>query len=147
MSLLGLGVFFDLNDRTSLNRPNKEINSHGVLWTLQQDLKKAASVPANQRITVKGCLNQRPLFSSVHFSHLVMSNPLRPHKLQHARPPCPSPTLRVHPNSWHQVGDAIHPSHPPLPPSPPVPNPSQQQSLFKWVNSSHEVAKVLEFQL
>ena len=32
-------------------------------------------------------------------------------------------------------------------PSPPVPNPSQHQSLFQWVNSSHEVAKVLEFQL
>ena len=32
-------------------------------------------------------------------------------------------------------------------PSPPAPNPSQHQSLFQWVNSSHEVAKVLEFQL
>ena len=31
--------------------------------------------------------------------------------------------------------------------SPPAPNPSQHQSLFQWVNSSHEVAKVLEFQL
>ena len=31
-------------------------------------------------------------------------------------------------------------------PSPPAPNPSQHQSLFQWVNSSHEVAKVLEFQ-
>ena len=32
-------------------------------------------------------------------------------------------------------------------PSPPAPNPSQHQSLFQWVNSLHEVAKVLEFQL
>ena len=32
-------------------------------------------------------------------------------------------------------------------PSPPAPNPSQHQVLFQWVNSSHEVAKVLEFQL
>ena len=32
-------------------------------------------------------------------------------------------------------------------PFPPAPNPSQHQSLFQWVNSSHEVAKVLEFQL
>ena len=47
----------------------------------------------------------------------------------------------------HRVGDAIQPSHPPLSPSPPAPNPSQHQSLFQWVNSSHEVAKVLEFQL
>ena len=47
----------------------------------------------------------------------------------------------------HQVSDAIQPSHPLLPPSPPAPNPSQHQSLFQWVNSSHKVAKVLEFQL
>ena len=47
----------------------------------------------------------------------------------------------------HQVGDAIQPSHPLSSPCPPAPNPSQHQSLFQWVNSSHEVAKVLEFQL
>ena len=47
----------------------------------------------------------------------------------------------------HRVSDAIQPSHPLSSPSPPVPNPSQHQSLFQWVNSSHEVAKVLEFQL
>ena len=45
------------------------------------------------------------------------------------------------------VGDAIQPSHPLLSPPPPSPNPSQHQSLFQWVSSSHEVAKVLEFQL
>ena len=38
-------------------------------------------------------------FSSVQFSHLVMSNSLWPHVLQHTRPPCPSPTSRVYPNS------------------------------------------------
>ena len=47
----------------------------------------------------------------------------------------------------HQVSDAIQPTHPLSSPSPPAPNPSQRQSLFQWVNSSHEVAKVLEFQL
>jgi len=47
----------------------------------------------------------------------------------------------------HRVGDTIQPSHPLLSPSPPAPNPSQHQSLFQWVNSSHKVAKVLEFQL
>ena len=47
----------------------------------------------------------------------------------------------------HWVSDAIQPSHPLSSPSPPAPNPSQHQSLFQWVNSSHEVAKVLEFQL
>ena len=47
----------------------------------------------------------------------------------------------------HWIRDAIQPSHPLLSPSPPAPNPFQHQSLFQWVNSSHEVAKVLEFQL
>ena len=47
----------------------------------------------------------------------------------------------------HRVGDATQPSHPLSPPSPPAPNPSKHQGLFQWVNSSHEVAKVLEFQL
>ena len=46
----------------------------------------------------------------------------------------------------HWVGDAIQPSHSWLPPSPPAFNLSQHQGLFKWVNSSHQVAKVLEFQ-
>ena len=47
----------------------------------------------------------------------------------------------------HWVSDAIQPSHPLSSPSPPAPNPSKHQSLCQWVNSSHEVAKVLEFQL
>ena len=47
----------------------------------------------------------------------------------------------------HRVSDAIQPSHPLSSPSPPAPNPSQHKSLFQWVNSSHGVVKVLEFQL
>ena len=47
----------------------------------------------------------------------------------------------------HRVGDAIQPSHPLSYPSPPAPNPSQHQGFFQCVNSPHEVAKVLEFQL
>ena len=47
----------------------------------------------------------------------------------------------------HWVGDAIQPSHPLSSPSPPVFNLSQHQGLFKRVSSSHQVAKILEFQL
>ena len=47
----------------------------------------------------------------------------------------------------HWVSDAIQPSHPRLSPSRPALNLSQHQGLFKWVSSSHQVAKVLEFQL
>ena len=67
---------------------------------------------------------------------------------------CSTPGLSVHhqlleftQTHVHQVSDAIQPSHPLSSPSPPAPNPSQHQSLFQWVKSSHEVAKVLEFQL
>ena len=47
----------------------------------------------------------------------------------------------------HWVSDAIQPSHPLSSPSPPALNLSQHQGLFKWVSSSHQVTKVLEFQL
>ena len=67
---------------------------------------------------------------------------------------CSTPGLPVHhqlpeftQTHVHRVGDAIQSSHPLSVPSPPAPNPSQHQGLFQWVNSSHEVAKVLEFQL
>ena len=72
-----------------------------------------------------------------------MSDSLPTHGLQHARPPCPSAT-QTH---VHWVGDSIQPSHPLLSPSPPAFNLSQHQGLFKLVTSSHQEAKVLEFQL
>ena len=67
---------------------------------------------------------------------------------------CSTPGLPVHhqlpeftQTHVHWVGDAIQPSHPLLSPSPPTFNLSQHQGLFKWVSPSHQVAKVLEFQL
>ena len=67
---------------------------------------------------------------------------------------CSTPGLPVHhqlleftQTHVRRVGDAIQLSHPLSSPSPPAPNPSQHQGLFQWVSSSHEVAKLLEFQL
>ena len=77
----------------------------------------------------------------------VLSDSLRPHESQHARPPWPSQLPEFTQTHVRRVGDAIQPSHPLPPPSPPAPNPSQHQGLSQWVNSSHEVAKVLESQL
>ena len=57
---------------------------------------------------------------SVQFSRLVMSDSLRPHELQHTRPPCPSPTPSVHPTQFHRVSDAIQPSQLLSSPSPPA---------------------------
>ena len=84
---------------------------------------------------------------SVQFNHSVMPSSLRPHEPQHARPPCPSPTPRVYPNpcplSWW-CHPAISSS---VIPFSSCPQSLQHQSLFQWVNSSHQVARVLEFQL
>ena len=83
-------------------------------------------------------------FSSVAQSCLTLCDPMN----------CSMPGLPVHhqlpefiQTHVHWVRDAIQPSHPLLSPPPPAPNPSQHQALFQWVNSSHQVAKVLEFQL
>ena len=78
-------------------------------------------------------------FSSVDQSCLTLCNPMN----------CSTPGLPVHHQLMeftqthvHQVSDAIQPYHPLSSPSPPASNPSQHQSLFQWVNSLHEVAKV-----
>ena len=86
--------------------------------------------------------HHRNLFGPI--SHSVVSDSLRHHEPLHARPPCLSPTPGVHPNPcplcWW--------CHPAISsPSPPALNLSQQQGFFKWVSSSNQVAKLLEFQL
>ena len=70
---------------------------------------------------------------------------LQPHGLQHANLPVPHylpDSAQVH---VHWVSDAIQPSHPLSSPSPRALNPSQHQGLFKWVSSSHQVAKYWSF--
>ena len=81
------------------------------------------------------------------FSHLVVSDSLQPHDystpgllVYHQLPPFTQTHV-------HRVGDAIQPSHSLSSPSPLAPSPCQHQGLFQWVNSSLEMAKVLEFQL
>ena len=80
-------------------------------------------------------------------SRSFVSDSLWPHELQHARTPCPSPTPGVHSDS-RPLSQWCHPaiSSSGVPFSS-CPQSLQHQSLFQWVNSSHKVAKVLEFQL
>ena len=87
------------------------------------------------------------VITSVLFSHSAVSDSLWPHELQHTKPPCIHQLLEFTQTRVHWVGDAIQPSHPLSSPSPAALNLSQHQGLFKWVSSSHQVAKVLEFQL
>ena len=86
----------------------------------------------------------KPQFSSVAQSCLTLCDPMD----------CSTPGLLVlhqlpefTQTHVHRISDAIQPSHPLSSPFPPTFNLSQHQGLFKWVNSSHQVAKVLEFQL
>ena len=84
---------------------------------------------------------------SVQFSLSVVSDSLRPHEPQHARPPCPSPTPRACSNSC-PLSQWCHPTIYPLSsPFPPAYNLSQHQGLFQWVSSLYQVAQVLELQL
>ena len=85
---------------------------------------------------------------SVQFSSVAQSCPTLWDPMNHS-----TPALTVHhqvleptQTHVHRVGDAIQPSHPLSSPSPPALNLSQHQGLFKWVNSLHQVAKILEFQ-
>ena len=88
------------------------------------------------------------LLRSDQISRSVVSDSLQPHESQHARPPCPTPTPVVYWDS-RPSSQWCHPaiSSSVVPFSSCPQSLSQHQSLFQWVNSSHEVAKVLEFQL
>ena len=74
--------------------------------------------------------------------------PILCHPMNHSTPGLPvhHQLLEFSQTHVHQVSDAIQPSHPLSSPSLPAPNPSQHQGLFQWVTSSHQVAKVLDFQ-
>ena len=87
--------------------------------------------------------------SSVQLSSVAQSCPTFCDPMNHSTPGLPvhHQLPKFTQTHIHRVGDAIQPSHPLSSPSPLAPNPSQHQSLFQWVNSSHKVAKVLEFQL
>ena len=127
-----------MNGKIHLDNTNRYLDNLDNLDNTNRNKLKRKEIPY---------INTLVVISSVQFNRSVVSDSLRPHELQQARPPCPSPTPEFTQTHIHRVGDAIQPSHPLSSPSPPAPNPSQHQSLSQRVNSSHEVAKVLEFQL
>ena len=105
-----------------------------------------ATIPVILPGKFHGC---RSLVGTVQFSSVTQSCPTLCDPMD-----CSTPGLLVHyqlleftQTQVHWVGDAIQPSHPLSTPFPPAFNLSQHQGLFKWVSSSHQVAKVLEFQL
>ena len=117
-------------------------------WASQSQ-KNILSSPHLSLISVENLPELATEFSSVQFSSVPQPCPTLCNPMN-----CRTPGLPVH----HQfpkitqihvpwVSDAIQPSHPLSSPSPPAFNLSQHQGLFKWISSSYQVAKILEFQL
>ena len=118
-------------------------------------MKAKSTIPgtlARMKAVAPSCATKQVMklfHHSVQFSSVAQSCPTLCDPMN-----CSTPGLLVHHHlpeftqtHVHQVRDAIQPSHPLSSPSSPAPNPTQHQSLFQWVNSSHGVAKVLDFQL
>ena len=112
-------------------------NESSRVWQNLPDLRHAMTFPSRV---------DKP---SVQFSSVTQSCPTLCDPMNRSMPGLPvhHQLLEFTQTHVHLVNDAVQPSHPLSSPSPPVPNPSKHQGLFKWVNSLHEVAKVLEFQL
>ena len=117
------------------------ISHYLMFWLL---LKSVSYYPVSQTSPFFSHLLSSVQFSSVSQSCPTLCDPMNRSMpglpVHHQLPECTQTHV-------HWVRDAIQPSHPLSSPSPPAPNPSQHQSLFQWVSSSHEVAKVLEFLL
>ena len=96
-----------------------------------------------------GSFQMSQFFVSVQFSSVAQSCPslCNPMDCSTSGLPVHHQLLEFTQTHVHWVGDAIQPSHPLSSPSPPAFNLSQHLGLFQWVSSSHQVAKVLEFQL
>ena len=88
-------------------------------------------------------------FSSIQFSRSVLSDSLQPHESQHARPPCPSPTPRVHPDlcpSSQWCHPAISSSVVSFcPQSLPAPESFPMSQLFAWSGQSTGVSALASF--
>ena len=75
-----------------VNTRKEDERTQGTLETVNLNKKWMLSIALLQTYQTFPYIQ----FSSVQFSHSVVSDSLRPHELQHARPPCPSPTPGVH---------------------------------------------------
>ena len=117
---------------------------------MTQNRKKNSLPPFLLNLHQQSCVHSPYLLSShVKFSSVRSLSHVQLFVMNHGMPGLPvhHQPLEFTQTHVHWVSDAIQPSHPLSSPSPPALNLSQHQGLFKWVSSSHQVAKVLEFQL
>ena len=141
MNVIEAGAQTSLKDRYSSGKSF-------AMWTVRRDRKRLHFMCIDQEFysnrAMLEAISMTFQFSSVARSYLTLCDPMD----------CSMPGLPVHcqlpeftQTHVHWVGDAIQPSHPLSPLFPPAFNLSQHHGLFPWVSSSHQVAKVLEFQL
>ena len=123
---------------------------NGLPFTSPGDLPNPGMEPRSCALHMVSCVAGRFFAerATVQFSLVNQSCPTLCNPMDRSTPgfPVHHQLLEFTQTRVHWVGDAIQPSHPLLLPSPPIFNLSQHQDLFKWVGSSHQVAKVLEFQ-
>ena len=138
-------------------------NSNNLRWWYHPYGRKQRGTKGPLDEGEKRTVEKADLKLNIQKTKIMTSGPIRSDQIRSVAQSCPTlcdpmnrstPGLPVHhqlpeftQTHVHRVCDAIQPSHPLSSPSPPALNPSQHQSLFQWVNSLHEVAKVLEFQL
>ena len=134
-----LWYIYTMDYFSTIKKSSNEVDETGAYYT--EWIKSERKTPIQYINALYGISVQ---FSSVAQLCLTLCNHMN----------CSTPGLPVHhrlpeftQTHVHPVSDAIQPSHPLSSPSPLAPNLSQHQSLFQWVNSLHEVAKVLELQL
>ena len=102
----------------------------------------------HQNVYLENSMNGGAWLVTVQFSSVALSCPVLCNPMDYSMPGLPvhHQLLEFTQTHVHRVGDTIQPSHPLLSPSPPTFNLSQHWGLFQWVSSSHQVARVLEFQ-
>ena len=131
-------------DTTLMAKSKEELKS--LLMKVKEESEKAGLKPNIQKtkIMASSPISSVPFSSVQSLSHVWLCDPMD----------CSTPGFPVHrqlleltQTHVHHVGDAIQQSHPLMSPSPPPAfNISQHQSLFQWVSSSYQVAKVLGLQ-
>ena len=122
-----------------------------ILEWVAMSFSRGSSWPRNRtRVSYVSCIGMWVFYCSVQFSSVQFNQscPILCDPMDYSTPSFPVHHQLPEPTQTqvHCIGDAIQPSHPLSSPSPPAFNLSQHQGLFKWVGSSHQVAKVLELQ-
>ena len=104
-----LGVFLNSGRLPPENESITEYSTEIGINTLQRNKSKGKSALKHTTSILLCAAVSHPFFSVSQFSRSVVSDSLRPHELQHTRPPCPSQTPGVHPDS-HPSSQWFHPA-------------------------------------